>query len=369
MQRQYRAEGDPLVVAEPGRVEVHHQHLRRGGRAGQQRVLQLLHRGDQPIHPERRPHPGQHLLRVLAREVVVPPAAAHAPDARQVGQEGLVNGPGVVVEPARDAEVDLDAPVRHARLRRHREQLAKVANAGRGPLVRAREPGFQVVQELIVRAGDVGHQQHAGRLLRGHLRLLHHLLDHLLATDLRQLVERPQHRHRLVRDAERFQQPVQDQPVVDPNLKAVEADRGEQVVDDQRGLDVGGVGRGADGVVVALPELAVPALPRSLAAPHRAHRVPLERRPQLVDVLRAKPRERHSQVEPQPHLRLVAARAQHAVHELVGLVAALAEQHVERFHGRGVDRREPVGPADGADALQDALPRDHRGGEVVTEAR
>ena len=78
-------------------------------------MLQFLHRGDEAIQAERRPDAGQHLLRVLAGEVVVTPAAADAADAGQVGEERFVDRAGVVVEPAGDAQVDLDAALGNAR--------------------------------------------------------------------------------------------------------------------------------------------------------------------------------------------------------------------------------------------------------------
>ena len=99
-----------------------------------------------------------------------------------------------------------------------------------------------------------------------------------------------------------FEQAVEHQAIVDANLETLEADGAHQVVNDQRRLDVAGVGRGADGVEVALPEFAIAAMSGVLAAPDRAHVIALERRAELADVLGGEAGERHGQIEAQGHV-------------------------------------------------------------------
>ena len=147
--------------------------------------------------------------------------------------------------------------------------------------------------------------------------------------------------------------------------KSLEAEGDHQVVDDQRRFDVAGVGGGADGVEVALPELAVAALAGVLAAPDRAHVIALERRAELADVLGREAGERHRQVEAQGHVAV--AMIAEAVDELVGFVAALAEQDLGVFQGRRVDRREAVGAIDAPGLFQQLLARDHQFRQIIAE--
>ena len=53
------------------------------------------------------------------------------------------------------------------------------------------------------------------------------------------------------------------------DAEALEAQCAEQIVDDEHDLRVRGIRGGADGIEVALPELAKAALGRVFTAPHR----------------------------------------------------------------------------------------------------
>ncbi len=53
------------------------------------------------------PTPGERAVGVVPGEIVVPSAGADRADLRMVGHHGLVHRAGVVVEPARDREIDL----------------------------------------------------------------------------------------------------------------------------------------------------------------------------------------------------------------------------------------------------------------------
>ena len=86
------------------------------------------------------------------------------------------------------------------------------------------------------------------------------------------------------------------------NGEAFEAQGRQNIVDDQRDFDIGGVGIGADGVAVALVKLAVAAVLGVLAAPDRADVVALKGCAELADVLGGEAGEGHGQIETQGHV-------------------------------------------------------------------
>ena len=144
-----------------------------------------------------------------------------------------------------------------------------------------------------------------------------------------------------------------------------EADRPQQVVDHQGGFDVGGDRAGADGVEIALHELAVAAALRVLAPPDRGDVVSLQRNAQLVDVLRGEAGQRHRQVEPQPDP--AAAVVLKLVELLVGLFAPLAGEDFQVLQGRRVDRAEAVRAIDPPGRVDQPLARNHRLRQIVAE--
>ena len=115
-------------------------------------------------------------------------------------------------------------------------------------------------------------------------------------------------------------------------------------MDHQHRLDVGRDRAGADGVEIALHEFAVSAPLGVLAAPDGGDVVPLERRPQLVDVLGDEAGQGHGQVETQPHV--ASAVVLELIELAVGLFAPLAGQDLQVLQGRRVDGAEAVGPVD-----------------------
>ena len=139
-----------------------------------------------------------------------------------------------------------------------------------------------------------------------------------------------------------------------------------QVVNHQGHFDVGGVGRGADQIEIALPEFAVAAVSRVFAAPHRSHGVALERDAQLPDILRREAGERHRQIEAEGHI--AAAVIDEPIDELVRLLPAFAQQDFRKFEGRGVDRREAIRPAHVANLLEQAFAGNHHFGKIVAKS-
>src|SRR5262249_12688188 len=135
------------------------------------------------------------------------------------------------------------------------DQLVQPGDAVGGPGVAAKL-ATQAPQDFIVAALCLGEGQHTLGLFPADTGLLGHLRQDEVRTGLGQLVQRAQDRSGLAGQADLFQQAVEYQTVVDAHLEALEPQRAHQVVDDQGGLDVAGVGGGSDGVEVALPELA-----------------------------------------------------------------------------------------------------------------
>ena len=81
--------------------------------------------------------------------------------------------------------------------------------------------------------------------------------------------------------------------MVDVDRETLETQGGQDIVDNERGFDVGSVGVGADGVEITLVEFTVAAVLRVLAAPNRADVVAFEGCAELADVLCGKAGEGH----------------------------------------------------------------------------
>ena len=193
-----------------------------------------------------------------------------------------------------------------------------------------------------------------------------HFSDDFLTTDLRKLVERPQDADRLFGQALILQQAVQHKPVVDSNCEPVEPNAIHQIVNDQQGFDVGGVGLRANRVEVTLHELAVATLLRVLAAPDSADVIPLERSAQRLSVLRGKACQRNGQIKTQGNIAIAVILK--TVELLVGLIAAFAEQDFCVFERRRIDRAESVTAVHGPRGIDQRLARDHRIRKIVPES-
>ena len=108
--------------------------------------------------------------------------------------------------------------------------------------------------------------------------------------------------------------------------------------------------RRADGVDVALIELAKPPARRPIRPPHRLNLIALEEPRQLAAMFGDDARERHGQVVAKREIgfarRLVLAAAQHFENELVAFFAVLAGQRLDVLERRRLERLEPVSPVD-----------------------
>jgi hypothetical protein len=189
--------------------------------------------------------------------------------------------------------------------------------------------------------------------------------------ELVQLVEGDQDPgSRLGRDREGLQQAGQHAAGVEREAEAADPQPGEHVIHRGDDLRVGQRRGGAEGVHVALGELAVPAPARPVRAPDRPDRVALVRDRQLAAVRGGHPRQRHRVVVTQRQVglagALVLATAQDLEDQLVALVAVLAEQHVQPLEGRRDQRLEPVPGEHRPDPRKGMLPQLPLGSEEVT---
>ena len=184
------------------------------------------------------------------------------------------------------------------------------------------------------------------------------------------LVEGTEDGCRRLDQAERFErafdQAIEDQAIVDVDGEALKAQGLKQVVNDQHCFNIRGVGVGADGVEVALVELAVAPVLSILAAPDRADVVALEGCAELADVLGSKAGKRYGQIEAQGHVAAPVIRE--AIHLLVALVAAFAGEYFAVFKGGRVNGSEAVGAENRAGLVDQFLARHGQGGGEVAEA-
>src|SRR5215475_2775977 len=196
----------------------------------------------------------------------------------------------------------------------------------------------------------------------------------LARRELVQLVEREQDPgSRLGRDAEGLQQAGQHAAVVEREAEAADPQPGQHVIHGADDLRVGQRRRGAEGVQVALGELAVPAPARPVRAPDRPDGVALVRNRQLAAVGGGHPRQRHGQVVTQGQVGLagplVLAAAQDLEDELVAVLAVLAHEDLGPLEGGGGERLEPVAGEHRPDERERALPGLELAGKEVTGSR
>ena len=93
-------------------VHLRDQHLDRAFRGAEQ--LGLAQLPEQPRRADRDADAGQMRLCIICRKIVVAPAGADRADLRMFVQRRFVDGAGVVVEAARDRQVDRVVRFRHA---------------------------------------------------------------------------------------------------------------------------------------------------------------------------------------------------------------------------------------------------------------
>ena len=303
-------------------------------------------------------------------------------------QEGLVDGAGVVVEPAGDGEVDAVVALGHAQVPQHLEHLTELGHARIELGLPALQPG-QGLHRVGVGGGATPHE--LGEGVHGVGRQAEALPGELLAqpvqTALVDLVHLPQHRRLgIVGDAEAPEEAAQQPAVVEVDRERAEVQLAEDRVHGGRRLRiVPDVQRaGADDVHVALQELAVAATLRALPAVDALHLVPPEGEGQLPLVLGDEARHRHREVKAQGEVGqrlgtvrgcglapLAVSSSEHRiavvreptcrldeVDLLLGLAAGLGEQHVGALERGGLQRQEATGLEMTADHVEHPVERD-----------
>ena len=266
----------------PGKLATQHRGRRR-------RPLQpagLVHQGQQPVEPDRRPHARQPPRGEQAREVVVPPARGDAAELLPAVDRGLEDDARVVVEPAGQAEVDRDPILGNSRRVEQVEDRPQVGDPlGRRigvraervlGLARAPRPRRGPLSAKSSDAGRPGPRSGPRAAVAG--RPVCELVEDPVAADLGELVERPQHRAGPAGEAQRVEQAVEDLAVVERDRERRARRPPARAAWITWAVSASASGAlGADRVEVALDELAEPPLGRPLAAEDRADRVPLER--------------------------------------------------------------------------------------------
>ena len=257
-----------------------------------------------------------------------------------IQQRGLVHGAGVVVKTAGDGEIHGEVFLRHAEVRQilhHGVQLRK-------PLVKqlvSPTVARQRRQHVAVGAGDSDKLQNFRRLLLCNATVGEQQRLHLFRADLVQLVHGAHDGAGLLRQPQHGVKPVQNFPVVHPNLEPLQPQTGEGLINNGRDLRlVGDVQLAvADDVDVRLIKLAEPSPLRPLAPIDLADLVAAEGEAQLTAVERHILGQRHRQVKAQRQIGVALLKA---IDLLFGLAAALGQQHLAGLDDRRIQRREAV---------------------------
>ncbi len=154
--------------------------------------------------------------------------------------------------------------------------------------------------------------------------------------------------------------------------EVLEAQLVEHLGDRRQHLDLDDRRGRADGVDVALVELAEAAPGRPVGTPDRLNLVPLEELRQLRLVLGHHPRQRHGQVVPQGQIRraarLVLAALEDLEDQLVAFLAVLPEQRLDVLDRRRLQRLEAIALVHAADHADHVLAPAHVLREEVAHA-
>ena len=189
-------------------------------------------------------------------------------------------------------------------------------------------------------------------------------------ADLIELVERDERLAVLrLRNAGAFENGGERAPVIEPDRELLERERRHHIahrredlrLDDERGR--------ADGVDVALIELAKASARGPVGAPYRLNLIALEEARQLVLILRDDARERDGEVVPEREIglarSLVLSAAQNLENELAPLLAVLPGERLDVLERGRLERLESVPLVHLADDVDDVLTASDLVGEKV----
>ena len=283
-----------------------------------------------------------------------------------VEQRRLVDGAGVVVQPARDRQVDGEVLLRHAEggeVLHHRRQLIQTLVEDVAAAAVALERG----EHLAVAAGDGDELQDLARLLVRQADVLHQTGPDLLRADLVEFIDGAHDVAGLLREPQHRIKAVQDLAVVHADLETLEPEGGERLVND--GGDLGLVRdvkfAVADHVDVGLIELAEAAALGALAAVDLANLIAAEGEGEVVVVQGDVLRQRHRQVKAQ---REISVSLLEAVDLLLRLAAAFGEQHLAGLDDGGIERGEAIAAVGRAEDVHHPLHLLLRTGQQLHEA-
>ena len=296
---------------------------------------------------------GQRPVGVVFREIVIPAAGADRADLGMIQKRRLVDSAGVVVQPARNGQIDGEILLRHAKRAEQLRHGRKLVQTLIEDLISAAVL-LQRGQDLAVRAADGDEGQNLVCLCFLYAARLDQQDADLVGADLVELVYRAHDIAGLFGQAQHGVEAVENLAVIHADLEPAQAERGERLIDD--GRDLGLVRDGelavADDVDIGLIELAEAAALGALAAVDLADLVAAERERKLVGVQRDILRERHGEIKAEGK---VTVALREAVDLFFGLAAALGEKHVGALDDGRVERREAVESIALAQRRHDAL--------------
>ena len=257
-----------------------------------------------------------------------------------VQEGGLVHGAGVVVQAPGDGQVYGEILLRHAEVRQvldHGFQLGK-------PRVKQLVPAhvaLQGRQNLGVRAGDGDELENFRRLVLPQPAVGQQQLPHLVRPDFIQLVHGAHNGTGLLREPQHGVKAVEYLAVIHPNLEPLQPQTGKGLVNNGRNLRlVGDVQLAvADDINIRLVKLPEPAPLGPLAPVDLADLIPAEGEGQLAAVEGHILGQGHRQVKAQGQVGVALLEA---VDLLLGLAAALGQQHLAGLDDRGIQGGEAV---------------------------
>ena len=256
-----------------------------------------------------------------------------------IQQGGLVHGAGVVVQAPGDGQVNGKVLPGHAEggeVLHHGLELLQALVKDLVPACVALQGG----DDLCVIPGDGDELENFRRLLVGQAHVLHQEGADLLRADLVQLVHGAHDVAGFFGEALHGVEAVED-TAVDPDLEPLQSQLGKGLVDDGGDLRlVGDIQLAvADHVDIGLIELPEAAPLGALTAIDLADLIAAEGEAQLIVVQRHILGQGHRQVEPQGQVGVALGEA---IDLLLGLAAALGQQHLAGLDQRGIQRSKAV---------------------------
>ena len=283
-----------------------------------------------------------------------------------VEHPGLIDRTGVVIQPARNGQIDGEVFLRHAEGGQIAHDGRKLVEAGVELLVTAAVL-LQRSQHLGVRAGGGDEAENFVGLIRRDAEVVDQRGLDLPGADLVELVHGAHDVAGLLGQAEDGVKAVENFPVVDADAEALHAKRGEYLINNRRnfGLVDDAQLAVADDVDVGLIKFAEAAALGALTAVDLADGVAPEGKGQLVFVQGDVFCQRDGLVKAEGKIGIALLEA---INLLFRLAAALGQQHLGGLDGRRVDGGKAVERKGLAQDLQHSLQLLLRRGQQLHKA-